>query len=649
VPYSHDPRRRLDPVKVREVNDGYLFEELVTDLMRGLLSGIHGSKVTWPGVPLHPGGPTTGIEMDWVTWLPRTYDYADAMSAIFVDVEASVLVLDDSEEYVTGKILSLKRLIGAPGGIPAAITALRGTPAHSAFPELASAPVPYLIFVSNRSERLPDATVLRNWLKGRSKPVLDGSDPAIECAKVGTDGRTVLVTLPDKTEIHVGLVDREKLLELTYFAIALDSAKRHDLVNERFLHDLTLIAGRPALLEPMPRRIDIYGSSAGAPVRVDGKLVTFYRFSIDPFKFIRMGTVLRLVSDYAYLQRLPDGRHLAEMAQDLEAGGRFPTPVLCIPAPDNIVLPDRHVICQSGGSVVSPYQWHIIDGQHRAFSYYLVRPGAQNIQPLDINCYELASLNDKATIASALFLNVNYKAMKPPVDLALAHYAYATQWPSGMWVARKRGRMIAGDSQYYSSRVLASRFLLELSDGDTVFHSFFKYRGAKDRGKTSIQSISTYLGQDFDLTDPSDATNPIAQRFGTVPKASGIWTSKDPAPESLKKLWATLVDSFDEYLCIVAESGSKSLLTGTAEMRNLVSRNNNVFVALWRSYFWYAFKKTPGTGPPAIISKALAGKILPWLDGEMRAGHLSGPDNKYRSGSGANSLSERLTKLVGGP
>lgn len=641
-------------MKIREANDWARFEEMVSQLVQGLLTGVHGAKVTWDGLPVGGVAAESTFEMDWVVWLERTYDYNDVASPALLDFESTVRIIEDEPEYVAKKILSLSRLMRAPGGVVGAIRRLRANPNHQEFPLLRDEPVVYLLFVSNRSETLPDHGLLRSLLRGKKGaggPLL-WTDPTFDVAKGPTNAmgvsRGFTVTIPGGGQVFVGLVNRERLLEFTYLAVALNFAKRHDALNERFLHDLTDLAGRPILLETMPRKVDILHPATPAPIRVDGKLVTFTRFSIDPYKFLRLCTVLRLVSDYAYLQRLPDGPHLEEMARDVEAGGRFPTPVLCIPAEHNVVAYDQNLICHSGGAIVTPYAWHIIDGQHRAFSYYLVKPGT-NVQPLDIDSYELASARDKAPIASALFLNVNFKAIQPPIDLALTHYAYMMQWPGGIWVPQKRGRMSRGDSKLYSSRILAARFLLELSAQDTVLHSFFKYRGAKEQGKTSIQSISTYLARDFELRDPADPGNPVAARMGTVKGASGRWTVPDPAPEAILPIWDDLVEAFDNYLSEVAVGSGLSVIDGGLRIQSLVRKNNNVFVGLWRAFYWFTFKKHAGGAKMPTIPGSLTSKVLPWLDSEDSAGHLAGPDNLYRSGAGPGKLSDELIRILGGP
>jgi hypothetical protein len=587
------------------------------------------------------------VEMDWVTWRHPVYDYSCTPVAAFVDFESTVRHLQDTPEYVSEKILSLARVIESPGGILGAIKKLRTKPDYQKLPELKQPPNVYLVFVGNHAEDLPDVGEVQKLLQGK-KGRLEGADPGITCKKIGASGQARLVRLTSGTEIRVCLVNREKLLELAYQAIALNFAKRQDLVDERYFHEITALADLPLLLDPMPRRIAIQAASAPTPVVIDGKHVVYYRFTVDPVEFLRLSTVMRLVSDYDYLQRLPEGPHLADMAADIEAGGRFPTPILTIPADDNKQMAAAPFVVHTGGATLTPYGWHIIDGQHRVFSYYLTDPG-KGVQSLDVNSYEPANPSDKPSIASALFLNVNFKALKPPIDLALAHSAYASRWNGGGWVPRKRGRQAGGDSKVYSSRILASRFCLELSGSTTIFKDFFKHRGATDAGRASIQSISTYLGDDFNLRDPADPDNPLAARFGTAPSAAGLWTKLDPTPQSLQPLWDELVELFDDFLRSVCSATGGSPLSNRERLRELVSENNNVFVGLWRSFFWFSFEDTFGGKKTPKVPNSRARRILPWLVKQSDGHRLSGPRNAYRSGGGAVRISERMIRLLGGP
>ena len=648
IPYASSKRRRLDPIRIRQVRDGSLFEEMGAQLVQGLFHGQPNRKVEWVGLPTGINGKFFDFEMDRMVIFERVYDYNEESSPALLDFEFTVRSLERNAEYVAQKILYLTTLSCAPGRFVSELSKLRGKAAYTDFPALTEKPLFFLIFVSNSSKSLPEVGEICDFLKGKRGSLI-GSDIALGCKRVPGVNNGLEVTAPNDTKVFVCLVGEEKLLELTYLARALDKSVRHDLVNERFLHDLTYAAGHPVLLQPMPRKVEVMGSSPPTMVRVDGKPVTFCRFSMDPFKFLRMGTVLRLVSDYAYLQRLPEPVHLLQMAHDIQDGGRFPTPILCIP-PDNIIVSHKNSeICHAGGAIVTPYQWHIIDGQHRVFSYYFVEPGTENIQALDINSYGLANPTDKPGVASALFLNVNFKALKPPVDLALAHHAYASQWPMGNWVAKRKGSSTEGDSQLFSSRILASRFLLELSSRDTAFGGFFKARGAKDKGKTSIQSISTYLSKDFELRDPSDDSNPWARIFGTVRGATGIWTVPDPAPQALAGVWEKLVDSFDDFLGNVTDVSGYSSITGNEKLRELVSMNNNVFVGLWKAFYWYSVEKSTSPGKFREMPKTLSRELMPWLMSQKDSGFLAGKNNKFRSGAGAVAMERELVKLVGGP
>lgn len=647
LPSVSNPDKRLSPTTILSINDGYLLQENVRQLLCGLLHGFQSAHVKWNNLPpLMPGG-STAIETDWVTWKNPVYDYSCTPVASFIDFESSVRFLEDSTEYVAEKILNLKRLVDSPGGIPALVKKLRTRADFQRMPSLAVKPIVFLIFVGNHARDLPDSTAIQRLLQGK-KGKLAGSHPGITCRAFGSGGSARLVETESHELIYVGLANREKVLELTYQAIALNLAKRHDLVDERYFHELTALAGLPLLLEPMPRQLSIQAASAPAPVVIDGKHVVYYRFTVDPIAFLRLSTVMRLVSDYDYLQRLPEGPHLWDMATDVEAGGRFPTPVLTIPADDNKPMVASPFITHTGGAILTPYGWHIIDGQHRVFSYYLTDPG-KAVQSLDVNSYEPANPTDKPAIASALFLNVNFKALKPPIDLALAHAAFASQWTGGAWIPRKRGRQSVGDSKLYSSRILASRFCLELSGSPSVFKNFFRHRGATDSGKASIQSISTYLGDNFNLREPNDAKSPIASRFGTVAGASGIWTKPNPTPQSIQPLWDNLVSLFDDFLIGVCEAGGGSPVANRETIRDLVLENNNVFVGLWKAFFWYSFEKTYGGKRTPEVPKRLLRQVLPWLKVQSDRGRLSGARNAYRSGSGAVRISDRLVRLLGGP
>ncbi len=191
--------------------------------------------------------------------------------------------------------------------------------------------------------------------------------------------------------------------------------------------------------------------------------------------------------------------------------------------------------------------------------------------------------------------------------------------------------------------------MLELSGSPGVFKDFFKHRGTTDLGKASIQSISTYLGQEFNLRDPSDGLNPIAARYGTVTGASGIWSVPDPAPNPLKPLWDEIVESFDNFCRDVAIGGGFNAVTGRDAIRDFVHENNNVFVGLWRTFFWYSFVKRSGGAVTPAIPRRLAGRVLPWLNKQRNAKRLSGSRNAYRSGSGAARISDKIIELLGGP
>lgn len=647
IPDPLKPKWRLDPIRLRESRDGLAFQEMVRQLLGGALAVAFPGKgrVAWPKSAISPGAPNdSAFVMDWVTWHDKTFDTSASPRPLFLNVESTISNLKTNPVYIARKIHIIRQLVEAPDGIAGCVSRLKVNTTYGAFPDLSGEPDVFLLLASNSTEQLPDAEVLGETLR-KGTGGFENSDRGYHCEPVsGSSG--LKISFPGGSGLCVGLIERLRLVELAALVRALDWAKRHLDLDDRFLFELTNLTGDPRLLRPMPDRHEVEEVTPGINIQVDGKAVMFQRFAIDPLVLMRLCTVLRLVTDYAYLQRLPDGAHLEAMAMEVSSGGRFPTPVLCIPSQDVTIDSRGSVITQKGGAPLPPYQWHLVDGQHRAFCYYLVDPG-KHLQTIDVNCYILTNEADKAAVSSALFLNVNYKAIKPPIDLALSHHALASSWPRASWVCRKSSRDCPHhDSQLYSSRVLATRFLLELNGKSTVFKEFFKLAGAKDPGKSSVQSLSTYLSPDFEIRNPDDRNNPIAARFGTVKGASQFWKVRDPPPEALVRVWPTLVQEFDSFVRTVAgPADPDGEPTNASNLKQMVHRNINVFVALWRVFYTYRLKQAQMdvkyTWPvPAHRAHAMMTELI-----RLQRGHfLYGKKGAYRSGGGVTKLTALMIK-----
>ncbi|HTP54859.1 MAG TPA: hypothetical protein VML94_07905 [Thermoplasmata archaeon] len=582
--------------------------------------------------------------MDWVAWCNQTFDEANVAAPLFLDVEATIHDVASNPSYVTGKIAILDMMNQAAGGLPGCVQRLRQDPRFTRFPDLDPNPRIVLLFASNKSEHLPEPSVLEAWLRG-STGSFERPDVRFICRRPASDPESREIELPGGQKVWIGLIHRQKLTELAALSIALNNAKRHQEVDERFLFELTGLAGHPLLLDPLPFRVGIQAPTTGQHVRVENRSVTFHKFTVHPADFLRFSTVLRLVSDYDYLQRLPIGSHLEAMAREVEAGGRFPTPVLCIPPHGTVIDANASQISQHGGIAMQPYSWHIVDGQHRLFCYYFVDRGAR-VEDVDVNSYDLANQAEKPAVASGLFLSVNYKALKPPIDLALTHHALSAAWPRDHWVCPKRRvGCVDVDSNLYSARILATRLILELNLKSSHFRDYFRYTGTQERGKTSLQSITTYLSPDFDIRHPADARNPIARHFGMVPGGTGVWTAPDPPPGSLATVFETLVREFDAFVSAVCLNfvppGGGS---GSQVLREYVDANNNVFVALWRLFFRYRFWQLPPSGAalPWPATQSRVDKVLPALKALADGGTLYGAGNRFRSASGVSSLTTAL-------
>jgi len=185
-----------------------------------------------------------------------------------------------------------------------------------------------------------------------------------------------------------------------------------------------------------------------------------------------------------------------------------------------------------------------------------------------------------------------------------------------------------------------------LNEKSTVFKEFFKQPGAKDPGKSSVQSLSTYLSSEFEIRDPSDPANPLAARFGTVSGAEGTWTTPDPPPNELALVWPKLVQEFDDFLEVVTgPPDSNGVPTNAGVLKSLVQRNINVLVALWRVFYRYRFKRpSPGARYPWPVPAASARAMMAELVRLARVGNLYGKRGKFRSGAGVSRLTDVMLR-----
>lgn len=654
------PPRLADGERVIGFEDWRDFQRANGALLSSLLSTRFGAPVRWMTGPMPPRGAgrqprrRPDRRLDWVTWFARAYDSNNNQRAIAIDFESTIHNLARNAEYVADKVAALREVLGAFGTFVAAAADARGNPRHGQFEDLTQEPELFLIFLSNSSSSLPSSGDLQALLQTGS-PGFQASDPNYRCDSIPTRpglAEALKVTLPGGRQIHVGLVGRKKLLELYHMAKTLDATTRREDHDDRFLFELTEVAGDGYTIRPLDQFVELLSGSAPDPVIVDGRQVKFIKVSMNPLHFLRLSTVLRLVSDFGWLQRLPLREHLASMATFVDAKSRFPTPLLCI-LPPEVDISARG----SGGTQwrlsfrarpAQPYSLQLVDGQHRAFSYYLSTNG--NPQPIDINCYILNNEDDRSFVASSLFLNVNYKAIKPPIDLALLHHSQAPAWPQG-WIGKNKASGFRNyDKELNSGRVLATRFLFELNKSHRLFEDFFRVEGAAGRQKVSIQSITTYLSSDFDMPKPDDPGQPFARTWGRAPGGDGTWNVVEPEPDALQSFWSKLVPDFEGFVNRIAPSSSPPGFS-LDDLRHAILENNNVFVAVWRLYTWCRFGGVSPSTHAAIpqrwpLTDPQASNIRSKLKDLETAGELYGPTSPYKSARGTRTLPLEILAAV---
>lgn len=637
------------------------FQRSTSQLFASMLPTFHGGKVRWftgekpkrgAGAPLRK---QPYRELDWSAWRKITYDLENNQKPIFIDVEPT-RQKENPLDYVTNKVVILEEVSLFNKGLAAACS----NPAKDYkredrdprdLPE--SDPEAFLFFVSDAWETLPPADEIQarlNGLPGPGKFTCHTVTSAYPGAPVA-----IAVKTPSELIIHIGLLAHNKKLELVKLARALTQSKRQLEHDERFLFELTVLAGSPRFLAEIPQSVEVLNATSAEPNNVGTKTVQFVKFSIRPENFLRLATVLRLVSDFSFLQRLPIIPHLNSMAEYVQRRERFPTPLLCILPKGTIIqspTPGQWRLQMDSSRFIKPYSTQIVDGQHRAFCYYLA-PGG-NLRDIDINGYVLTDEADRAAVASSLFLNVNYLPAIPPIDLALIHFAHATTWPN-KWIGARRGSGYAEGAIVQSPRALAARFLYELSQPRRLFEGFFRVRGVQEDEETPISSLTTYMIDDFDILDPSDKNNPIAQVYGLVPGAEHVlWRVKEPTPADLLALWPELVNQFENFVKATVGYTNESATGRLDDLKAWSSDNINVFVGLWKCYYWARFgRPTPRTrkGLPALaprwpVAPDATARLMTRLDNLQKEGRLSRrlakgvvpTGERYATGRGARTL-----------
>ena len=603
--------------------------------------------------------------MDWAGWRRDVFDLENNKSHILLDVE-STLQAKDQLSYVADKIVAIEEIRRYHGGIARALKNpamdyFSGSRDLTQYPDPDRGPEPtiYLLFVSDSWPSLPEASSLQASL--RSNPAFPSTgSKLVTCATQeappyypGFRGG-VRVDLPSGIVIQMGLLERDKRLELVRMGEALsDSKARQPEHDDRLLFELTAIAGSPRFLSSSKQWLQVQNSTRLAEAMVEGRRVSFFKFSIAPLDLLRNVQVLRLVNDFSYLQRLPIGKHLQDMAAFVRRGERFPTPLLCIFSKGTNLTDDPTEgkrVSLDGCDYFPPYSIQIVDGQHRAFCYYF--GGDASSPPLEVNGYVLDNEEHRGAVASSLFLNVNYRAVKPPIDLALLNHAHASSWPRGWLGIKKSSGYPTSEDGISSPRTLAARFLYEVSLPGRVLEGMFRVRGVEEEGKTPIPSLTTYMENEFDIPDSSDPNNPVAQVFGTAGHGDGTWRTKEPAPNMLEPLWKKLVAEFEAFLKALTGYVDPHQPEHLPALIEMVRRNNNVFSAVFKGYFWLRFGRPAPTskkGAPALSphwppDHTKMSKGMLWLEGLALSGTLyskkvSGGTSAYGMGGGEKRLS----------
>ena len=317
-------------------------------------------------------------------------------------------------------------------------------------------------------------------------------------------------------------------------------------------------------------------------------------------------TIPRSISDISSLQRLPQAKKMKMIAEEnIFADEPFPTPIVVVAEKSDLFLranvPNMiHGDLDGNDSTnPTPYSLQLVDGQHRVLSYYFTT-GSNPDFLVDVVWYELPdnlTPQDKATIMSKIFFDINFRSTKPDDTLYYTHCAFMTHdWTDG-W------------DKKWSPRSHATRFLLALNREDYL-KDYFQFQGIPGTGE-GIKSVVTYLQDAFDFKwmnkkgksqknekaicwlrymhvnksgDYVGLGKPTAVFPNLQTKYHGLPgnTTYGPTPEELVTtgFWDLLVKEFTDFLDCLSLGSDKF-----EKFQTYCSENSSILAAIWKVFY----------------------------------------------------------------
>ena len=251
-------------------------------------------------------------------------------------------------------------------------------------------------------------------------------------------------------------------------------------------------------------------SKIGSQTFDSGLTCEMFQIRMPLSTLAKLGRVERTIASKAgqeSLQRLPDGNHCKKMAKAIEREKRFHLPVFAFLPSGTDVHPNNQTITFHGQHDSIPYQWLIVDGQHRMLSHYYLRKNSLTPADytrlteqftIDICAYVPPQAADQAKIREAqteIFYQINYLGKQPDSNLRIYHESHMLKRPSSfVWENEKTKDR---------HKMLAMRFFSHLNKTlhasnpavfhDPVFDVLLTGQGMK------ISSLLTYLSPYFDF------------------------------------------------------------------------------------------------------------------------------------------------------
>ena len=268
-----------------------------------------------------------------------------------------------------------------------------------------------------------------------------------------------------------------------------------------------------------------------------------------------------------------------------------------------------------------PNNWEIVDGQHRAYSYFALPQNVVNRLDLQLLVFDAnVAIQDRREAAAELFFDINHRSLEPDKVHAIAHYSKFDDFETG-WRFRNGEQNVSGDKATWSSRLLAGKFILELNQtNNSPFLGLFDVHGI-DSSKIPLSSVTQYLSCFFEFgrkwtrrqniwqstlkgqysiyrkyqNNPGgNQLFPTENTWKTMTQGNHLYRGPSPKSNDLQYFWPNLIQQFHQFLTLTGLNNNQ-----IRDIFNSTSQKSARLPAIFSLFAWYTSSRPQNVANPA--------------------------------------------------